>query len=109
MQSELANILINRNILLVGMEIEATYESITLDGTSKVAAFGGFMIQKIIRNEETTEFQTVSIHDGHKRIIHVANSQNIDLYVNEPVFINADKTVWKQHDDQVYYIPIHNK
>ena len=78
MQSELANILINRNILLVGMEIEATYESITLDGTSKVAAFGGFMIQKIIRNEETTEFQTVSIHDGHKRIIHVEDVSSID-------------------------------
>ena len=78
MYYDLADILIKRNILLVGMEIEATYESITLDGTSKVTAFGGFMIQKIIRNEEYIGFQTVSIHDGHKRVIHVEDVSSID-------------------------------
>jgi len=77
MQNELAEILIKNKLLKVDMEVDAIYESTTLDGTTKVLASGIFMIQSIQEDKEII-FKVISTHDGHNRFIKVDDISKID-------------------------------
>jgi hypothetical protein len=75
----LAEKLINKNIIKIETEVDAYYEAISLNGTTKIKTAGTFSILRIAKNtNDNIIFELSSTYDGSKMILPVNAIFKID-------------------------------